>query len=193
MCVCVCVCVCQAFIEDSVGDRVWVDLEQCRRLVDNICITFQTKTASSSSSSGPQPSGGGDGGGASSGKLGSGGETAVSAAAGAGEREDSEALQALVDSVDVEPRYFSVFISLFSLLALFVPLPLLSLFLSLSLTHSLTHSPTHPHTQFLPGYLQVSEGPHSAADIRHILPSPSPSRHRLSQPAQVPGLCGRVL
>ncbi len=30
-------------MEDSLGDRVWVDLEPCKNLVDNICTLFQTR------------------------------------------------------------------------------------------------------------------------------------------------------
>ncbi len=31
------------YVEDSLGDRVWVDLEPCKNLVDNICTLFQTR------------------------------------------------------------------------------------------------------------------------------------------------------
>ena len=34
-------------MEDSLGDRIWVDLEACKKLVDNICTLFQTKPYSS--------------------------------------------------------------------------------------------------------------------------------------------------
>ena len=30
-------------MEDSLGDRIWVDLDACKKLVDNICTLFQTK------------------------------------------------------------------------------------------------------------------------------------------------------
>ena len=30
-------------MEDSLGDRIWVDLEACKKLVDNIGTLFQTK------------------------------------------------------------------------------------------------------------------------------------------------------
>lgn len=30
-------------MEDSLGDRVWVDLEPCKSLVNNICTLFQTR------------------------------------------------------------------------------------------------------------------------------------------------------
>lgn len=96
------------FIEDSIGDRVWVDLEQCRKLVDNICITFQTKPTSGQSS--------GEGG--STAKS-SGGESTVSSSSGGGgggggEKEDSGGLQ-LCD-VDVEPRYLRTLRSIHAVL-----------------------------------------------------------------------------
>ena len=85
------------------GDRVWVDLEQCKKLVDNICVTFQTKL---SPSSGAGPGGGESGGSSGKPSAGGGGEAAVaSASGGGGEKADSEALQTLIDEVDIEPRY----------------------------------------------------------------------------------------
>ena len=33
----------QVYMEDSLGDRIWVDLEACKKLVDNIGTLFQTK------------------------------------------------------------------------------------------------------------------------------------------------------
>ena len=87
------------FVEDSIGDRVWVDLEQCKKLVDNICITFQTKQSSS-----PQS---GEGGAFSVKPVG--GDSAVGAtgtsgsSGGSGEREDTAGTLLLTD-VDVEPR-----------------------------------------------------------------------------------------
>ena len=82
-------------MEDSIGDRVWVDLDQCKKLVDNICITFQTKLPSSQSL--------GEGG-SSSGSKSSGGETTAGpgGGGGGGEREDSGGL--ILSDVDVEPR-----------------------------------------------------------------------------------------
>ena len=61
----------QVYVEDSLGDRVWVDLDQCKNLVDNICTLFQTRPntpagAPSTKSVGSEGvrSVGGDGGGA---------------------------------------------------------------------------------------------------------------------------------
>ena len=58
-------------MEDSLGDRVWVDLDQCKNLIDNICTLFQTRLytpagASSTKSVGGEGvrSVGGEGGGA---------------------------------------------------------------------------------------------------------------------------------
>ena len=34
------------YIEDALGDRVWVDLEACRDLVANMCTLFGTKLCS---------------------------------------------------------------------------------------------------------------------------------------------------
>ena len=45
----------QVYIEDALGDRVWVDLDPCKELVANICTVFPTKpynSGISSSSSG---------------------------------------------------------------------------------------------------------------------------------------------
>lgn len=87
------------FIEDSVGDRVWVDLEQCKKLVDNICLTFQTKQSTSAQSSGEGTSGAkssaGDPTGSSSSTAGGGG--------GGGGGEDNGGL--VLTDVDVEPRF----------------------------------------------------------------------------------------
>lgn len=79
------------------GDRVWVDLEQCKKLVDNICITFQTKPSSGSQS------GAGEGVGSSA-KSSSSDTTSggTSGGGGGGEKEDTEV--SLTDDVDVEPR-----------------------------------------------------------------------------------------
>ncbi len=38
-------------MEDSLGDRVWVDLEPCKRFVENICTLFQTRTTTSAGTS----------------------------------------------------------------------------------------------------------------------------------------------
>ena len=33
----------QAYVEDSLGDRIWVDSEHCREFVDNILTAFETR------------------------------------------------------------------------------------------------------------------------------------------------------
>ena len=33
----------QVYIEDALGDRVWVDLDSCKELVANMCTLFGTK------------------------------------------------------------------------------------------------------------------------------------------------------
>ena len=38
------------YIEDALGDRVWVDLEPCKDLVANMCTLFATKPFHSVSS-----------------------------------------------------------------------------------------------------------------------------------------------
>ena len=38
----VCVCL-QVYVDDSLADRVWVDMDACQRLVQNICTVFHTK------------------------------------------------------------------------------------------------------------------------------------------------------
>ena len=35
----------QVFVEDSLGDRIWVDREDCRLFVDNILTAFGTKAS----------------------------------------------------------------------------------------------------------------------------------------------------
>ena len=40
-------------MEDSLGDRIWVDLDACKKLVDNVCTLFQTKSYLPGGSSGP--------------------------------------------------------------------------------------------------------------------------------------------
>ena len=36
----------KVYVEDALGDRVWVDNEHCRSFVENILTAFGTKTAS---------------------------------------------------------------------------------------------------------------------------------------------------
>ena len=80
------------------GDRVWVDLEQCKKLVDNICIIFQTKPSASTLQSSGE-------GGPSANKS-SGGDTAAAAAGGGGGvgGEDTGGVLLQLSDVDVEPR-----------------------------------------------------------------------------------------
>ena len=95
----------QVFIEDSIGDRVWVDLEQCRKLVENICIIFQTKTSSgqpSGESSSSAKSSAGD-------SAGQTGQTGSSSGGGGGGGEKEEGGGLVLDDVDVEPRYVTLF------------------------------------------------------------------------------------
>lgn len=42
----------QVYVEDALGDRVWVDLESCKELTANICTLFGTKAYVGSSSTG---------------------------------------------------------------------------------------------------------------------------------------------
>ena len=35
----------KVYVEDSLGDRIWVDNEHCRSFVENIWTAFRTKTA----------------------------------------------------------------------------------------------------------------------------------------------------
>ena len=34
------------YIEDALGDRIWVDLDSCKELVSNVCTLFATKPCS---------------------------------------------------------------------------------------------------------------------------------------------------
>ena len=105
----------QVYIEDSLGDRLWVDLESCRKLVDNICTIFQTRPYSTGSSSGSS-SGSGSG---STGvhtqapKTGQAGETSTTSGQG-GKREgdggsgaggEGEQSGELSMEVEVAPRF----------------------------------------------------------------------------------------
>lgn len=44
----------QAYVDDALTVRVWVDLEQCKKLVDNITTIFHTTTPQEMSSSGSE-------------------------------------------------------------------------------------------------------------------------------------------
>ena len=33
----------QTYIEDAIGDRVWVDISACQKFIDNICTIFNTR------------------------------------------------------------------------------------------------------------------------------------------------------
>ena len=44
----------KTYIDDATGDRVWVDLKQCKKLVDNILTIFNTRTIGGSSDEGGQ-------------------------------------------------------------------------------------------------------------------------------------------
>ena len=106
----------QVYIEDSLGDRVWVDLEPCKRLVDNICTIFQTRpyTGSGSGSSSGSNSGSTFGSGSTSGmgrtgqssQTSSTGETGQAGRAEGGSRgaEGEQTLELMVEDAEVEPR-----------------------------------------------------------------------------------------
>ena len=100
----------QVYIEDAIGDRVWVDLEPCKKLVDNICVTFQTKLPSgqtsegSSSTSRPgteSSSSSGSSSGGSGGGMGMG--SGVGVAGGVAEKEEAGGLS--LDCVEVKSRW----------------------------------------------------------------------------------------
>ena len=94
-------------MEDSLGDRIWVDLEACKKLVDNICTLFQTKPYSPG---GVSNSGSGMGTGTGTGSLPSGadspsGDGGETSGVGAGDGKHNEELS-LAD-VEVDSRYDS--------------------------------------------------------------------------------------
>ena len=106
----------QVYIEDSLGDRLWVDLESCRKLVDNICTIFQTRPYSPGSSSGSSSGSGSSSTGVHTQvpKTGQAGETSSTSGPGGkregdgvsgtgGEAEQSGELP--LDDVEIAPRF----------------------------------------------------------------------------------------
>ena len=77
---------------------MWVDLEQCKKLVDNICLTFQTKQSTSAQSSGEGTSGA-----KSSAGEPTGSSSSIAGGGGGGGGEDNGGL--VLTDVDVEPRF----------------------------------------------------------------------------------------
>ena len=104
-------------MEDSLGDRIWVDLEACKKLIDNIGTLFQTRPYSpggGGSNSGAETGGMGTGIGTVSSTSGSGGDSAQSSigeagveGVGGGEGRQGEELS-LAD-IEVAPRLVVVF------------------------------------------------------------------------------------
>ncbi len=97
------------YVEDSLGDRVWVDLEPCKRLVDNICTLFQTRTTTctgvSSISTGTAGSGNTPG---RQTRSGSSSESTFSGGEGGGGFAPVEKEGELsIAGVEVEPRFSS--------------------------------------------------------------------------------------
>lgn len=91
----------QVYMEDSLGDRIWVDLDACKKFVDNICTLFQTKPYGGGSGSG---SGTGTGSGTASPAV-SGSDSPSgdgSEAGGGSEGRQSEELS--LAEVEVQPR-----------------------------------------------------------------------------------------
>ena len=43
----------QSYIEDALGDRVWMDLKSCKKLTDNIVTLFNTRSIGGEESSEP--------------------------------------------------------------------------------------------------------------------------------------------
>ena len=97
----------QVYVEDSLGDRVWVDLDPCKKLAENICTIFQTRPHSNSaSSSGSLKSGSTSSEPAQTGKAsdegGVSGESGASGGGGGGEGEQNDRLS--LAEVEIAPR-----------------------------------------------------------------------------------------
>ena len=94
----------QVYVEDSLGDRVWVDLDPCKKLAENICTIFQTRPHSNSaSSSGSLKSGSTSSEPAQMGKpTDEGGVSGESGASGVGEGEQNDRLS--LAEVEIAPR-----------------------------------------------------------------------------------------
>ena len=106
------------YIEDALGDRVWVDLESCKDLIANLCTLFGTKACgavpSASKGSGEHPSKG-PGGGEHPSKGASGDGDHPGKGVGGGEQgkggEGSEGLTGelskddLLSGIEIAPRY----------------------------------------------------------------------------------------
>lgn len=92
----------QVYIEDALGDRVWVDLEPCKELITNICTLFATKPYSSVATGGSSGAGGGKS--AEQGKISGVTETSEGSAS-----EVSEVTkEGLLSGVETSPRYLIV-------------------------------------------------------------------------------------
>ena len=103
-------------MEDSLGDRIWVDLEACKKLVDNIGTLFQTKpyTPGGNTGTGGMGSGigavsstsGGGGGGSGDSSMPSRGEGAhgVAGGVGGGGSEGRQGEELSLADIEVAPR-----------------------------------------------------------------------------------------
>lgn len=108
-------------MEDSLGDRIWVDLEACKKLVDNIGTLFQTKPYTPGGNAGTggmgtgigtvsSTSGGVGGGGSSdsssaSGRSSGGGEGGVHGEAGGeGGADGRQGEELSMADIEVDPR-----------------------------------------------------------------------------------------
>ena len=78
-------------MEDSLGDRIWVDLEACKKLVDNIGTLFQTKPYTPGANTGTGGMGSGIGTVSSTSGGGGGGDSSVPSRSSSGEGAHGEA------------------------------------------------------------------------------------------------------
>ena len=92
-----CLLMMQVYVEDALGDRVWVDLDPCKELIANICTLFATKPHSPASAAG----GGGVAGGGAGGKAGEQGKGSEGSEGSTGEVSE----EGLLSGVETAPRY----------------------------------------------------------------------------------------
>lgn len=105
----------QVYVEDSLGDRVWVDMVPCKPLVDNVCTLFQTRpytglSSATLSSSSTKVGGSGEGvvkaGGSGEGVVKAGGSGSEGTGAGEGESAEEQCEDDLsLGDTEVTPRY----------------------------------------------------------------------------------------
>lgn len=102
----------QVYIEDALGDRIWVDLDSCKELVANICTLFGTKACGGVGGIGGGGGAGSGGGAGGASGVGGGKNTASDSKASSSESTESLASdvgelskEALLSGIETVPRF----------------------------------------------------------------------------------------